>query len=81
MLGQVPSIVAAYITLAGLYLAGVLLLFDPVSARDVGVHLLPLPLAFVVAIAVYIALFVWFERVVVIRSKRPWRLSCRKWPW
>ena len=48
-----------------MYLAGVLLLLDPVAAREVSsVHLLPLPLAFLIAIAVYIALFVWFERVV-----------------
>ena len=65
MRGQVPSLVAAYITLAAFYLAGVLLLLDPVAARDVAsVPLLPLPLAFVIAIAVYIALFVWLERVV-----------------
>jgi hypothetical protein len=61
---QVLSVVAAFITLAALYLAGVLLLLDPVAAGDASVHLLPLPLAFLIAIAVYIALFVWFERVV-----------------
>jgi uncharacterized membrane protein len=65
MRGQVPSVVAAFITLAALYLAGVLLLLDPVAARDVASEsLLPLPLAFLIAIAVYVALFVWFERVV-----------------
>jgi hypothetical protein len=64
MRGQVPSVVAAFITLAALYLAGVLLLLDPVAAREVvSVHL-PLPLAFLIAIAVYVALFVWLERVV-----------------
>jgi hypothetical protein len=65
MRGHVTSVVAAFITLAALYLAGVLLLLDPVAAREVAyVHLLPLPLAFLIAIAVYIALFVWFERVI-----------------
>jgi len=65
MRGQVPSVVAAFVTLAAFYLAGVLLLFDPVAARDVtSAPLLPLPLAFLIAIAVYIALFVWLERVV-----------------
>lgn len=65
MRGRVLSVVAAFITLAAFYLAGVLLLLDPVAAREVASgHLLPLPLAFLIAIAVYIALFVWFERVV-----------------
>lgn len=63
--GQALSVVAAFITLAALYLAGVLLLLDPVAAREkVSAPLLPLPLAFLIAIAVYIALFVWLERVV-----------------
>ena len=49
--------------LAVLYLAGVLLLLDPIAARDApSGPLVPLPVAFVIAIAVYVALFVWLER-------------------
>lgn len=62
---HIPSVVAAFFTLAALYLVGVLLLLDPVRAADApSGHLLPLPLAFVVAITVYIALFVWIERMI-----------------
>ena len=62
---HIPSVVAAFFTLAALYLVGVLLLLDPVRAADApSGPLLPLPLAFVVAITVYIALFVWIERMI-----------------
>jgi uncharacterized membrane protein YesL len=62
---HIPSVVAAFFTLAALYLAGVLLLLDPVAAGDAASgHLLPLPLAFVVAVMVYIALFVWLEWMI-----------------
>lgn len=62
---HIPSVVAALFTLATFYLAGVVLLLDPVSAGDAASgRLLPLPLAFVVAITVYIALFVWMERMI-----------------
>jgi len=62
---QLPSVVAAFVTLAASYLVGVLLLLDPVAARDVASEpLLPLPLSFLIAIAVYIGLFVWLEGVV-----------------
>lgn len=65
MRGQVISVGAVFITLAVLYLAGVLLLLDPVAAREeASAHLLPLPLAFLIAIAVYTALFVWLERAI-----------------
>lgn len=57
------AISGAYLTLAILYLAGVILLLDPVAAGDAPIRpLIPLPIAFVVAIAVYVALFVWIER-------------------
>jgi hypothetical protein len=62
---QVPSVVAAFTTLAAFYLVGVLLLLDPVASQDVvSESLLPLCLAFFIAIAVHIALFVWLERAV-----------------
>jgi hypothetical protein len=62
---HIPAIVAAFVTLAALYLVGVLLLLDPVAAGDAASgQLLPLPLAFVVAIMVYTALFVWLERMI-----------------
>lgn len=57
------AISGAYLTLAILYFAGVILLLDPVAAGDAPTRpLIPLPIAFVVAIAVYVALFVWMER-------------------
>jgi hypothetical protein len=62
---HIPSVVSAFFTLAALYLVGVLLLLDPVAAGDAASgYLLPLPLAFVVAIMVYTALFVWLERMI-----------------
>ncbi len=62
---HIPSVVAAFLTLAAFFLVGVLLLLDPVRAGDApSGPLLPLPLGFVVAITVYIALFVWIERVI-----------------
>lgn len=62
---HIPSVIATFLTLAALYLVGVLLLLDPVAAGDaVSGPLLPLPLAFVVAIMVYTALFVWLERMI-----------------
>jgi hypothetical protein len=62
---HISAIVAAFFTLAALYLVGVLLLLDPVATGDAASgRLLPLPLAFVVAIMVYTALFVWLERVI-----------------
>lgn len=64
MRAHILSFVAAFFTLAACYLAGVLLLLDPVRGGDASTQLLPLPLAFVVAIAVYIALFVWIERMI-----------------
>ena len=62
---RIFSFVAAFFTLAAFYLAGVLLLLDPVRGVDApSAQLLPPPLAFVVAITVYIALFVWIERMI-----------------
>lgn len=62
---RISAVVAAFFTLAALYLAGVLLLLDPVAAGDAASGpLLPLPLAFVIAILVYTALFVWLERMI-----------------
>ena len=62
---HIPSVVAAFLTLAAFYLIGVLLSLDPVRAGDApSGQLLPLPLGFVIAIAVYIALFVWIERMI-----------------
>lgn len=62
---HIPSVVAAFFTLAAFFLVGVLLLLDPVRAGDApSGPLLPLPLGFVVAITVYIALFVWIERTI-----------------
>ena len=55
-------IVGAFLTLATLYLVGVVLVLDPVAAGDVpSGPLVPLPVGFVIAIAIYIALFVWIE--------------------
>jgi hypothetical protein len=55
-------IVGAFLTLATLYLVGVVLVLDPVAAGDVPPGpLVPLPVGFVIAIAIYIALFVWIE--------------------
>lgn len=62
---RILPFVAAFLTLAVFYLAGVLLLLDPVRGGDSqSFPLLPLPLAFVIAITVYIALFVWVERTI-----------------
>jgi uncharacterized membrane protein YesL len=57
------AILGAFLALALLYLAGVVLLLDPVAARDAPTGpLIPLPIAFVIAISVYVALFVWVEQ-------------------
>jgi hypothetical protein len=65
MRAHILSFVAAFFTLAAFYLGGVLLLLDPVRGGDApSVQLLPVPLAFVVAIAVYTTLFVWIERMI-----------------
>ena len=57
------AIAGAFLTLATLYLAGVLLFFAPIAAGDVPAGpLVPQPVGFVVAIGVYIALFVWIEK-------------------
>lgn len=57
------AILGAFLTLAVLYLAGVVLLLDPVAAGDAPAGpLIPLPIAFLLAIAVYVGLFVWVEQ-------------------
>lgn len=57
------AILGAFLTLAVLYLAGVVLLLDPIVADDAPTGaLIPVPIAFVIAIAVYVALFVWVEQ-------------------
>jgi uncharacterized membrane protein YesL len=57
------AIIGAFLSLAVLYLAGVVLLLDPIAVGDAPAGpLIPLPMAFVVAIAVYVALFVWVEQ-------------------
>jgi hypothetical protein len=59
------SIVGAFLTLGVLYLVGVLLLLDPIAATDAPTGpLVPLPVGFGIAIAVYIALFVWIEKLI-----------------
>ena len=63
MLSAFRAIVGAFLALAVLYLAGVVLLLDPIAAVDAPTGpLIPLPIAFVIAIAVYVALFVWVEQ-------------------
>ena len=63
MTSEIRAIVGAFLTLAVLYLAGVVLLLEPVVARDTPTGpLLPMPIAFFIAIAVYVALFVWLEQ-------------------
>lgn len=64
MRAHILSFVAAFFTLAACYLAGVLLLLNPVSGENASAQLLPLPVAFVVAITVYVSLFVWIERMI-----------------
>jgi len=57
------AILGAFLALAVLYLAGVVLLLDPVAAGDAPTGpLIPLPIAFVVTIALYVGLFVWVEQ-------------------
>ncbi len=59
------AIVGAYLTLAVLYLVGVLLLLDPIAASDAPTGpLVPLPVGFGVAIAIYVTLFAWIERMI-----------------
>ena len=56
-------IFGAYLTLAVLYLVGVLSFYGPIAAQDVpGDPLVPRLVGFLVAIAVYMALFVWIEQ-------------------
>jgi uncharacterized membrane protein YesL len=63
MLSDLRAIVGAFLALGVLYLAGVVLLLDPIAAGDAPTSpLIPLPVAFVIAIAVYVALFVWVEQ-------------------
>ena len=55
-------IAGAFLTLATLYLLGVVLILDPVAAGDApSGPLVPQPVGFVIAIAIYIALVVWLE--------------------
>ncbi len=59
------SIVGAFLTLAVLYLVGVLVLLDPIAATEAPTGpLVPIPVGFGVAIAIYIALFAWLETVI-----------------
>lgn len=59
------AMAGAFLTLSVLYLIGVLFLLDPVAAGDVPAGpLLPAPVGFGIATAVYIALFVWIERAM-----------------
>jgi hypothetical protein len=63
MVRDIRAIAGAFLTLAVLYLAGVVLLLDPIAAGDVQTGpLLPMPIAFLIAIAVYVALFVWLVK-------------------
>lgn len=51
---------AAFVTLAVCYFVGVIFLFAPVAEAEVAAGpLLPMPVAFGLSIALYIALFVW----------------------
>jgi len=62
---QAKSIVGAFLVLATLYLLGVLFLLDPIAARDAPAGpLVPEPVGFVIAIVIYIALFVWVEKQI-----------------
>lgn len=63
MAPRLRAVVGAFLTLAVLYLAGVVLLLDPVAAREMPADpLIPIPIAFLIAIALYVALFLWVER-------------------
>jgi hypothetical protein len=63
MVSDFRAISGAFLTLAVLYLAGVVLLLDPIASGDAPTGaLIPMPIAFPVAIAVYVALFVWIEK-------------------
>jgi hypothetical protein len=63
MVSDFRAIFGAFLTLAVLYLAGVVLLLDPIAAGDAPTGpLIPMPIAFVIAIAAYVALFVWVEK-------------------
>jgi uncharacterized membrane protein YesL len=63
MVNDFRAIFGAFLTLAGFYLAGVILLLDPIAAGAAPTGpLLPMPIAFVIAIVVYVSLFVWVEK-------------------
>jgi uncharacterized membrane protein YesL len=63
MVSDLRAIFGAILTLAVLYLAGVVLLLDPIASGDAPTGaLIPMPIAFLIAIAVYVALFVWVEK-------------------
>jgi hypothetical protein len=63
MVRDFSAVFGAFLTLAGLYFAGVVLLLDPIASRDAPTGaLIPMPIAFLIAIAVYVALFVWVEK-------------------
>ena len=63
MVSDFRAIFGAFLTLAVLYLAGVVLLLDPIASGDAPTGtLIPMPIAFLIAIAVYVVLFVWVEK-------------------
>ena len=63
MVSDFRAILGAFLTLAVLYLAGVVLLLDPIASGDAPTGaLIPMPIAFLIAIAVYVGLFVWVEK-------------------
>lgn len=58
-------VAGAFVTLAGLYLVGVVFLLDPIAASDVARDPpLPQVWGFLIAIALYIAWFAWVVRQV-----------------
>lgn len=63
MVSDFRAILGAFLTLGVLYLAGVVLLLDPIASGDAPtVAPIPMPIAFIIAIAIYVGLFVWVEK-------------------
>ena len=63
MTDRIKPILGAYLTLAVLYLAGVMLFYAPIAAQDApGDPLVPKLLGFLLSIMFYIMLFVWVSR-------------------
>lgn len=63
MLNRIKPVLGAFLTLSCLYLVGFFFFFGPIAAEDApGDPLVPKFLGFLIAIVLYIALFVWVSR-------------------